>query len=94
MKVAITQYIQPYGTKQFLTVELPDDVCKMARDQVLSCECAPFNSGQVILYSYLKTKDPEEDPEAEHIMFAHNGFGEDSPPVVLERLIRKVNATK
>lgn len=90
--VKLTQYIHPNGRPEEITTELPDDVCALASRQVLSCECAPNNWSKVILYSRPQGADPDKNPEIEHLMYADNGPGENSPPAVLERLIREVDA--
>lgn len=75
-----------------MTTELPDDVCKLAERQVLSCECAPNDYSKVVFYSYPKGANPNEDPEVEECMIADNGPGENSPRNVLSKLIRLVNS--
>lgn len=86
-KITLTQFLHPSGKRTLTTVDgMPDDVCKMAEAQNLSCECSPNGYTEVFFYSYLKGTDPEK----EEMMIATNGPGDNSPPAVLERLIRSV----
>lgn len=86
--VTLIQYIHPSGRVKPVAVDLPDEVCKMAEDQVLTCECLPHHFDHVAFYSHRKGVDPEE--TAEMVEVAVNGPGADSPAKVLERLIRRV----
>ena len=90
--VKLTQFVHPFGRRKETTTELPDDVCEMANGQVLSCECMPNDYSKIVLYSYPTGADPDENPEVEEMMIADNGPGENSPPAVLERLIRFVHS--
>ena len=89
--ISLTQYVHPHRKEQIVSVELPDEVCEMAKNQVLSCECMPNDYGHLVLYSYPIGCDPDDDPGCEQCLIAENGPGENSPTEVLERLIRKVN---
>jgi hypothetical protein len=88
-EVNLVQYIFPNGIRKNVTCQMPDDVCKMAENQILSCECGGFLD-KVTLYSR-KLDWLEED---EIIYFADNGGGENQPSIVLESLIRKVHSMK
>ena len=83
--VTLTQFIHPFGTPKETSVELPDEVCEMAKGQILSCELMRNDYSQVILYSRKKEWE-EKDRE-----IAVNGPGTNSPTNSLERLIRRVN---
>jgi len=85
--VKLTQFIYPLRNREKTSVELPDDVCEMAKGQILSCEMMPKDYSKVIFYS--RKKEWEEEYEACEI--AVNGPGDNSPKNALERLIRRVN---
>jgi hypothetical protein len=85
--ITLTQFVYPFGEQRETSVELPDDVCEMAKNQILSCEMMPNNFSQVVFYS--RKKDWEE--EDEELMFADNGPGRNSPAKALEKLIRLVD---
>ena len=81
--VKLTQYILPHGTPKIVGCKLPDYICKMAKDQILSCEWLPIG---VVLYSRLSG----EDEEKEDVEFAINGPGKNSPRNMLSKLIKRV----
>jgi len=89
--ISLTQYVHPNGKERIVSIELPDEVCEMAKNQVLSCECLPNDYGKIVLYSYPIGYNPDDNPSCEHSLIANNGPGKNSPTVVLEKLIRKVN---
>jgi hypothetical protein len=84
--VKITQFLHPNGWRQEERIELPDDICALAKDQVLSMEAAPFDYSKVVLYSRKKS-DLEENKIC---LMADNGPGEHSPVNVLIKLIKEV----
>ena len=88
--VRLTQFVYPFGSREEIEVDLPDEVCEMAKEQVLSCECMPNNYSQVVFYSR-KSSWKEEHEEC---YIAKNGPGKNSPKNTLERLIRFVNKHK
>jgi hypothetical protein len=90
--VSVIQYVHPNGIKREAIIELPDEVCVMAKKQVLSCECMPNDDSKVVIYSHpLVGWDENED--SEECMFADNvPDGDKNPTAVLERIIRKVDA--
>jgi hypothetical protein len=90
--VTLTQFVHPYGERRETSVELPDDVCEMAKKQVLTCEMMPNDYSKVVFYSYPVDTDPDENPEVEECMFADMGPGDNSPALVLERLICLVDS--
>jgi hypothetical protein len=85
--VNLTQFVHPFGDRQETSVELPDEVCEIAKGQVLSCEMMPHDYSKVVFYSRKKEWE-EEDEDCE---IAVNGPGDNSPKNALERLIRRVN---
>jgi len=90
--VSVTQYVHPNGKKREMTIELPNDVCSMAKKQVLSCECMPNNYSEIVIYSH-PVDDWGEGDDIEDCMFACNlPDGDKSFTAVLERIIRKVDA--
>ncbi len=90
--VSLTQFVHPYGERRETSVELPDEVCEMANGQVLTCEAMPNDYSKIIFYSYPKGADPDETPEAEELLIAENGPGENSPKATLEKLVRLVHS--
>ena len=85
--VKLTQFVHPFGNREEVSVELPDDVCEMSKEQVLSCEMMPNDYSVVVFYSRKKEWE-EEDEDCE---IAVNGPGDNSPKNALDRLIRRVN---
>jgi len=83
--VTLTQFLRPDGARTDVSVELPDDICKLAEKQVLSCEA--LNEDVVAFYSYPVDRDPEE---TEITSLAINGPGPDSPVETLIKLIKEV----
>lgn len=90
-KVSLTQFIHPHGKKETASIEVPDDVCEMAKKQVLTCEMMPHDYTKVVFYSYPVGADPDETPEVEEVLIAENGPGENDPQKTLEKLIRLVH---
>ena len=92
--IHLTQYIHPNGKKRDNWIDdVPEDVCEMAKSQVLSCECNPNDYGKIIFYSH-QAKGWDEDTMAEEIEIAVNGPGENNPRDTLIKLIRKVRASQ
>ena len=95
-RIEFTQLLHPLGEKAISWVdEMPDDLCEMARGQIITCEIDPqcYQNGsnnKIILYSHPKDGWDEDDGEA--IEFADNGPGDNSPKAMLEKLIRRVHA--
>jgi len=89
-KVTLTQFVHPHGRQKLVETELPDEVCEMAKTQVLSCEQMPHDETRVVLYSH--PVDWNEDEDEEELMFAENNAGDNSPANVLEKLIRLVDS--
>jgi hypothetical protein len=85
--VKLTQFVHPFGNREETSVELPDDACEMAKEQVLLCEMMPNDYSKVVFYSRKKEWE-EEDEDCE---IADNGPGDNSPKNALDRLIRRVN---
>ncbi|MBE3087996.1 MAG: hypothetical protein IMZ71_02615 [Chloroflexi bacterium] len=88
--VTLTQYVHPNGRQKKIETELPDDVCVMADEMVLSCECAPADYGKIIVYARPKGESEED----EDVEIATNGPGANSPNVVLEAMIKRIHRKK
>lgn len=85
----LTQFMRPDGRKLDISIEgIPDDVCELAKTQVLSCEA--INENVVAFYSYPLGTDPDD---TEITSLAINGPGLDSPENTLIKLIKEVAET-
>lgn len=90
--INLTQFIHPHGNKRKTWVDgVPDNVCEMAKSQILSCECQANDYSKVIFYSH-QAEGWDEDTMNEEIELAVNGPGENSPRDALIKLIRRVHA--
>lgn len=88
--ITLTQFVHPNGEQREAKVELPDEVCELAKDQDLSCRFMPDAYSNVMFYSKKKEwKTGDEDFE-----IASNYPGENSPKNALEKLIRRVSKTE
>lgn len=88
--ITITQFLHPHGKRRMVSTELPDDICELAKDQLISLEKAPHDPAKVVFYSHKK----DDHVENELCMIADNGPGENGPQKILARLIKKVAAYK
>jgi len=84
----ITQYLRPDGRKKPLTIEVSDDISKLAEDMILSCEV--LQTGQIAVYCRHK----HEIEEDELCLIAENVRPEDkdqskSPTVKMIELIKQ-----
>ena len=86
--VNITQFLHPNGMRRGMNTELPDDICELAKDQLLSMEQAPHDPTKIVFYSHKK----DDHVENELCQIASNVPGE--PQRVLAELIRKVSVYK
>jgi len=84
MKIYITQYMRPDGRREELSVEVPDDVGLLARDQIISCEIVPGNTVAI----YARRKDQDEDDE--EIVIAQNCLDPSDPNSPTSKLIELI----
>jgi len=82
--ITITQFLHPHGKRRMVSTDLPDDICELAKDQLISMEMAPHDYTKVVFYSH-RTCDHVENELCE---IANNVPGE--PQRVLIELIKKV----
>jgi hypothetical protein len=89
--LSVTQFVHPDGRQKEISVdEIPDDVCAMAQDMELSCECMPNNYSEVVMYARIK----DEPEEFEVCMIGVNGPGEKSPRNTLIKAIRQAEGDR
>jgi hypothetical protein len=84
--ISFTQFLHPHGRRRMVSTELPDDICELAKDQLISLEKAPYDYSKVVFYSHKK----DDHVENELCMIADDVPGE--PQRVLAELIKKVAA--
>lgn len=82
--INVTQYLRPDGRRRQTGCEVDDETAQLAQGMVLSAE--ELTTGQIALYARLVG----ETEENESLELATNGPGDNSPPNVMARLIRRV----
>jgi hypothetical protein len=87
-EVEIIQFLRPNARRRRMVAEVGENLAKAAQGLVISAE--ELGTGDVAIY----VRDKDGDPGSEHIGFAENGPGENSPTEVLKRMIRTYSKVK